>query len=376
MAKRLTDLGIQELSLVFANYKGKEWAPRNEEALVLAVKGGEKKSSWFERAMLTLKALGGQSEECKLSQEDSDLCVLLAQTFKAMKKATKLDDADAKVASISAILEDFRESYPVEKAGARHNEADRQSLQLLKDAHANMGDALRSLGFGEDELEPGDEAQEPADDDANPEVKAEEVAIEQEHALCDVENDIHSVSCKAAKEPKPYGDVEYADPENGKYPIDTKEHAKAAWSYINQEKNAAEYSSDKLAEVKARIKAACNKFGIEISDEKAAEVEMTPEQVQAMIAEALAAKEAEKAAEIAAVRAEAQAQVAAANAQAEANATKAAELERVGIEAARKASASSGDKPAQTGERTIKARPALLAAVKAQLGANPESTRF
>ena len=38
---------------------------------------------------------------------------------------------------------------------------------------------------------------------------------------------------------KPYGDVKYADPKNGKYPIDTAEHAKAAWAYINMPKNAA-----------------------------------------------------------------------------------------------------------------------------------------
>ena len=40
--------------------------------------------------------------------------------------------------------------------------------------------------------------------------------------------------------------------------------AKAAWSYINQEKNASKYDADELAKVKGRIKAACEKFGIEI----------------------------------------------------------------------------------------------------------------
>jgi HK97 family phage prohead protease len=68
---------------------------------------------------------------------------------------------------------------------------------------------------------------------------------------------------------KPYGDVKYADPKNGKYPIDTKEHAQAAWSYINQAKNAAMYPMGgvTLSEVKDRIKAACRKFGIEISED-------------------------------------------------------------------------------------------------------------
>jgi hypothetical protein len=70
---------------------------------------------------------------------------------------------------------------------------------------------------------------------------------------------------------KPYGDVEYADPEDGKYPIDTEAHCRAAWSYVNMPKNAA-VLGDKLAAVKARIKAACKKFGIEISDDNARSV--------------------------------------------------------------------------------------------------------
>ena len=68
---------------------------------------------------------------------------------------------------------------------------------------------------------------------------------------------------------KPYGDVRYADPKNGKYPIDTEEHARAAWSYINKAANAAQYPMNgvTLSEVKDRIRAACKKFGIEISDD-------------------------------------------------------------------------------------------------------------
>ena len=71
---------------------------------------------------------------------------------------------------------------------------------------------------------------------------------------------------------KPYGNVAYADPKNGKYPIDTAAHAKAAWSYVNMPKNAAQYPLNgvALASVKARIKAACEKFGIEIGEAKSA----------------------------------------------------------------------------------------------------------
>lgn len=70
-----------------------------------------------------------------------------------------------------------------------------------------------------------------------------------------------------ASNPKPYGSVEYADPKNGKYPIDTAAHAKAAWSYINMPKNAAQYPMNgvTLSAVKARIMAACKKFGIQVA---------------------------------------------------------------------------------------------------------------
>jgi len=69
----------------------------------------------------------------------------------------------------------------------------------------------------------------------------------------------------AMADKKPYGDVTYADPKNGKYPIDTAEHAKAAWSYVNMPKNASQYPMNgvTLSEVKDRIKAACRKFGID-----------------------------------------------------------------------------------------------------------------
>jgi uncharacterized protein DUF6582 len=69
---------------------------------------------------------------------------------------------------------------------------------------------------------------------------------------------------------QPYGDVKYADPgyrDNQKrYPIDTPEHIRAAWAYINQADNAKFYNANQLAQIKQRIKAAAAKAGIEIAD--------------------------------------------------------------------------------------------------------------
>ena len=79
----------------------------------------------------------------------------------------------------------------------------------------------------------------------------------------------------AADSKMPYGKVAYADPgyqKDGKkrYPIDTEEHCRAAWSYINQKRNAARYSSDQLSRIKSRIKRAATKLGITIGADSTA----------------------------------------------------------------------------------------------------------
>ena len=63
-----------------------------------------------------------------------------------------------------------------------------------------------------------------------------------------------------------YGDVEFADSTNKKYPIDTPEHVRAAWSYINHKDNAAKYDADEVKTIKNRIEQAAMKHGVEISD--------------------------------------------------------------------------------------------------------------
>lgn len=64
-----------------------------------------------------------------------------------------------------------------------------------------------------------------------------------------------------------YGDVEFADATNNKYPIDTPAHVRAAWNYINHKDNAAKYDADEVDLIKQRIKRAAKKHGVEISEE-------------------------------------------------------------------------------------------------------------
>src|SRR5262245_39709250 len=61
-----------------------------------------------------------------------------------------------------------------------------------------------------------------------------------------------------------YGDVQFADPTNHKYPIDSEEHVRAAWSYINHRDNAAKYDKEEVRAINDRIKLAAKKHGVEI----------------------------------------------------------------------------------------------------------------
>lgn len=81
----------------------------------------------------------------------------------------------------------------------------------------------------------------------------------------------HTKVAEADNPKKPYGDVSYADPgyqpdKKKRYPLDSAEHCRAAWSYINQGDNASAYNSDQLKQIKGRIMAAAKRYGISISD--------------------------------------------------------------------------------------------------------------
>lgn len=64
-----------------------------------------------------------------------------------------------------------------------------------------------------------------------------------------------------------YGDVTFADPTNKKYPIDTPEHVRAAWNYINHKDNAAKYDADEVKVIKDRIRKAAAQHGVEINED-------------------------------------------------------------------------------------------------------------
>ena len=64
-----------------------------------------------------------------------------------------------------------------------------------------------------------------------------------------------------------YGDAEFADPVNKKYPVDTPEHIRAAWSYIHHKNHAAKYSPEDVEKIKSHIEQAAKKHGVTLHDE-------------------------------------------------------------------------------------------------------------
>jgi hypothetical protein len=86
---------------------------------------------------------------------------------------------------------------------------------------------------------------------------------------------------------KPYGDVTYADPgyqkdKKKRYPLDSKTHAKAAWSYIGQADNARLYSSAQLKRIKQRIVKALKSFGVQVATQEGWLIEPTAQVTEAL----------------------------------------------------------------------------------------------
>ena len=89
---------------------------------------------------------------------------------------------------------------------------------------------------------------------ANPDSVITLVKLDKNGALIEKVAARSDVDPDAGKEK--YGDVEFADAKNKKYPIDTAAHVRAAWNYINKPDNAGKYSAKDVATIKRKIIAA------------------------------------------------------------------------------------------------------------------------
>lgn len=388
----LSDISIQELSLVFAQKDGSEWAPRNPSARVLGVKGG-KKPGFMTRLSETMKAYFSAPDTFQYpvstdvqddidndgdgAQDYNDIASALCRVSYDIQQASCIGDDNARSIAIKVAIDCFLDelkeclSGGSEKAGARHSKADLEHLNAMKEAHAKMGEHLDALTATSSNSGDGssDDDEENADDEKAGEVDSDEKAKK--------------------KDDKPYGDVEYADPgyqedKKERYPLDTEEHVRAAASYFGKQSNKDKYSAEQQKKIQAKIDAAEKKFGIGDDGKKAGEVDMTQEEINALVAsevakaletaKAQAQEEAEKAqadaiTERAKADAEAQAALEAANAaKAKAEADAAAIL---------KATAERAAAPTATSASANTGGPSRLEQVlRAQLAQNPVSTRF
>lgn len=72
-----------------------------------------------------------------------------------------------------------------------------------------------------------------------------------------------------ARAKEKYGDVNYADEKNTKYPLDTEAHVRAAASYFGMPKNRGKYSAEDQKKIDAKIASAKKKFGIGVEKSNA-----------------------------------------------------------------------------------------------------------
>jgi len=310
MATKLSDPIAKELSLIFKSFGGKEWAPRNPEARLLSVKGATDESRreksflgdlWEKVTGLVSSKAASADDALRNAINYASYDVLGSLVYQLqwdLYAVFTLDDdvfsPDQKKEAVQRVFDGFTAeiakilplflgeadlsalaSKCAEKAGARHSQGDKTAIDAIEKAHkkmtkhlATVGDNLKKLGAGTDSSD------EPAgsQDDAKKAEAVKALAAFVPGELVDGGYPANMAEYRALSEKaqsqdsKPYGEVEYADPVNGKYPIDTEEHVRKAWSFINQEKSAAEYSEAELAKVKDCIKAACEKAGIKIDE--------------------------------------------------------------------------------------------------------------
>lgn len=366
--KKISDIAIKELSLIFGEHKGEQWSPVNGEALVLTTKGipEGKQPGFLQKLLLKLKGMtyptdgpvsspvtDGVDNDGDGQNDYNSIIALVGQMYYDLQNATWISLDSARNGAVCQIVDQFLNQLDDirkpddEKAGKRHSKEDMAHLGTIAAHAAGIGDALKALGA--DAVDNGansdnagnvDGDVEETDDEEKARSIVEAAKASEEigedglptHYTVEIEGKARTckaltydkliVSAKADKKKseEPYGDVEYADPgyqddKKKRYPLDSEKHVRAAWSYINMPKNASKYSEGDLKKVKAAILAACKKYGIETDDQKDDKGGIAPgADVQALVDAAVAnmkaALETETQMKIDAVKAEQATQIA------------------------------------------------------------------
>jgi hypothetical protein len=269
------------------------------------------------------------------SDDYNEIVQNVCSLYYDLQAACQIQDENARSMAIKTAIDGFKEEFlemcagaeddESAKAGARHSAADKASIDAIGEHAAKAKEHSDALSThvaamvaehgrltatpakdqtAEENADGTTEAkatavleppEPPADGDPPKDPDAEKAA---KAALSytptpGTETARLAADEKAAKDDKKpagdYGahaDAGYADPglqedKKPRYPLKNggkidEERVRAAWSYINKEKNASAYSPGDLAKIKATIMAACKSLGIDVSDDKAAPIEPEP----------------------------------------------------------------------------------------------------
>lgn len=173
-----------------------------------------------------------------------------------LTKRQPIDEVKAAVDDIKKTMEtiDANRQGKVIDARSTANRTGEDGDRLSRTAATGspVAGAVAELGSKVEEAESSNKSTDAPVSGSESELGARVTAAESTNKVTDEEHDTEK------KGDKPYGDVEYADPghqsdKKKRYPIDTAEHIRAAWNYINKPKNAGKYSPKDLASVKAKI---------------------------------------------------------------------------------------------------------------------------
>jgi hypothetical protein len=272
----ITDVSINELSLVFGKKDGLTYRPINPEAKVLAIKSGQITGSLLGgdladkvKAAIAAKKTpadavekGAYSDLIEFEGSKYDaVSQLLAVVYSDLSNIFWLFDDDTRKSATETIIDNFLSALdevrstgepgdPSGKAGARHSKKDREHIDAIQKSHAEMAEHIGALTSSED------------DDDAG----------------------------KAGLAIAARG-ITHADPGylgEAKFPLDTVENVKAAITHFADKANLDPYKEPQQKKIAARIELA--KKALKIEDEAPASDVSPAEEPASTIAPTLDAK--------------------------------------------------------------------------------------
>ena len=182
--------------------------------------------------------------------------------------------AEAEIIKVEPVVElEKKFSFPADakkgdkakdKAGDEHTNTGDGSCDCTKCAGKSNGvtDLTKDAALSADAstvVAGGDPVVDEYDIQATPEQVEEfcKLLAVSETPFAKVLDDLKKIATRKDTDPKEgkaaYGNVKFADAKNKKYPIDSEEHIRAAWNYINKGKNAGKYSADDVSVIKGHI---------------------------------------------------------------------------------------------------------------------------